>query len=73
MSEAEDMASFFGSVLFWIGRVLAVGSAGLAIYIAFKPALAGPYGPALGIFNVGIFGACAWAIGSTARYILRGD
>lgn len=73
MSEAKTMASFFGFVLFWIGRVLAVGSAGLAIYIAFKPAVAGPYGPALGIFNICIFGACAWLIGSTARYILRGD
>jgi hypothetical protein len=67
------MASFLGFVLFWIGRVAAVGAAGLAIYIAFEPAVAGPYGRALGIFVICIFGACTWMIGSAARYILRGD
>jgi hypothetical protein len=67
------MASFLGFVLFWIGRAAALGSAGLAIYIAFEPAVAGPYGRGLGIFVICIFGACAWLIGSAARYILRGD
>jgi hypothetical protein len=67
------MAAFLGFVLSWIGRVVALGSAGLAIYIAFDPAVAGPYGRALGMFVIGIFGACAWMFGSAARYILRGD
>jgi hypothetical protein len=67
------MAAFLGFVLFWIGRVVALGSAGLAIYIAFEPAVAGPYGRALGMFVICILGAFAWMIGSTARYILRGD
>jgi hypothetical protein len=67
------MASFLGFVLFWIGRVAAVGAAALAIYIAFEPAVAGPYGRALGIIVICIFGAAAWMVGSAARYILRGD
>jgi hypothetical protein len=67
------MAAFLGLILFWIGRLAAVVAAGLAIYIAFDPAVAGPYGRALGMFVMCIFGAAAWLIGGAARYILRGD
>ena len=67
------MTAFLGFVLSWIGRAIAVGSAGLAIYIAFEPAVAGPYGRALGMFVICIFGAFAWMMGSTAHFILRGD
>ncbi len=67
------MAALLGLILFWIGRVAAMGAAGLAVYIAFEPAVAGPYGRALGIFVICIFGAAAWLIASAARYILRGD
>jgi hypothetical protein len=67
------MASFLGLILFWIGRLAAIGAVGLAIYIAFEPAVAGPYGRPLGIFVICIFGAFAWLIGGAARYILRGD
>jgi hypothetical protein len=53
--------------------VIALGSAGLAIYIAFDPAVASPYGRTLGMFVICIFGTFVWMIGSAARYILRGD
>jgi len=67
------MAAFLGLFLFWIGRLAAIVAAGLGIYIAFDPAVAGPYGRALGILVIFICGAAAWLIGGAARYILRGD
>jgi hypothetical protein len=67
------MAAFLGLILFWIGRLAALGAVGLAIYIAFDPAVAGPYGRALGMFVICIFAGAAWLIGGAARYILRGD
>jgi hypothetical protein len=67
------MTAFLGFVFSWIGRGVALGSVGLAIYIAFEPAVAGPYGRALGMFVICIFGTFVWMIGSAARYILRGD
>ena len=73
MAGADEMAAFLGLILLWIGRAAAIGAAGLAIYIAFEPAVAGPYGRALGVFVICIFGAAVWMIAGAARYILRGD
>jgi hypothetical protein len=67
------MAALLGLILSWIGRAAAIGAVALAVYVGFEPAVAGPYGPALGIFVICIFAGAAWLIAGVARYILRGD
>ena len=61
------------SILPWIGRISATGSAGLAAYVAFNPDIAGSYGRMAGVLSVGLFGCCIWLIGRATIYLLGGD
>jgi hypothetical protein len=61
------------TILPWIGRFIAVGSAALAAYVALHQDIAGPYGRMAGVIAVGLFGACTWFIGRATVYLLGGD
>jgi hypothetical protein len=61
------------TILPWIGRLIATASAALAVYVAFNPSIAGPYGRMAGVLAIGLFGACTWFIGRATVYLLGGD
>jgi hypothetical protein len=61
------------AILPWIGRLIGIGSAALAVYVAFHPDIAGPYGRMAGVLAVGLFGGCIWFIGRATIYLLGGD
>jgi len=56
-----------------MGRAGAVVTFGLAIYTVFNPDAAVPYGRAVGVVTLLLFGACVWLIGRAALYIFSGE